>query len=197
MTAAEAKQDPQPQAKPHPLDPLSAAELAASVDILKKGRQLGDAFRFVSCVLAEPDKQTVLAEKPAEAISRQAFLVLLDNASGTGYEAVVDLTAKRVVRFEALPKANSAGDHARRVRRVRGGREAQPRISGGAGQSRGVTDSGLVMVEPWSAGNYGTEAAEDRGRRLLRALCFVRSEPTDNGFARPLQGVVAVVDLNR
>jgi primary-amine oxidase len=38
--------------------------------------------------------------------------------------------------------------------------------------------------------------AEDKGRRLLRALCFVRSEPTDNGFARPLDGVIAVVDMH-
>ncbi len=53
------------------------------------------------------------------------------------------------------------------------------------------------MVEPWSAGNYGTEPAEDKGRRLMRALCFVRSEAKDNGYARPLDGVVAVVDLNK
>ena len=33
--------------------------------------------------------------------------------------------------------------------------------------------------------------------RLMRALCFVRSEPKDNGFARPLDGVVVVFDLNQ
>src|SRR5947208_11396493 len=51
------------------------------------------------------------------------------------------------------------------------------------------------MVDPWSAGMYGNEPAEDKGKRLSRALCFVRSEPHDNGYARPLEGVVAVVDL--
>src|SRR5262249_29941159 len=64
-------------------------------------------------------------------------------------------------------------------------------------KKRGLTDTSLVMVEPWSAGNYGTEPAEDKGRRLLRALCFVRSEPKDNGFARPLDSLVVVVDLNQ
>src|SRR5262249_40026276 len=64
-------------------------------------------------------------------------------------------------------------------------------------KKRGVKDVGLVMVEPWSAGNYGTEVDADKGRRLLRALCFVRSEARDNGFARPLDGVVAIVDLNQ
>ena len=63
-------------------------------------------------------------------------------------------------------------------------------------QKRGVTDFEPVMVDPWSAGNYGTEPTEDKGRRLSRALSWVRSEPTDNGYARPLEDVVAVVDLN-
>src|SRR4029078_12463906 len=64
-------------------------------------------------------------------------------------------------------------------------------------QKRGIGDVNLVMVEPWSAGNYGVEVKEDLGKRLLRALCFVRSEATDNGYARPLDGVIAVVDLNK
>ena len=37
------------------------------------------------------------------------------------------------------------------------------------------------MVDIWSAGNYGSE--EDRTRRLARPLCFVRTDPTDNGYA--------------
>ena len=53
----------------------------------------------------------------------------------------------------------------------------------------------LVMVEPWSAGMYGTELPEDKGLRRMRALCFVRSEPKDNGYARPIDSMVIVVDL--
>src|SRR5262249_3376359 len=50
------------------------------------------------------------------------------------------------------------------------------------------------MVDIWSAGNYGSE--EDRTRRLARPLCFVRTDPTDNGYARPIEGLRPVVDLN-
>jgi primary-amine oxidase len=64
-------------------------------------------------------------------------------------------------------------------------------------RDRGIENSELVMVEPWSAGVYGTERPEEQGLRLMRALCFVRSEERDNGYARPLDGVVIVVDLNR
>jgi primary-amine oxidase len=62
-------------------------------------------------------------------------------------------------------------------------------------QKRGVTDADLVMVEPWSAGLYGTELTEDQGLRRMRALCFVRSEPKDNGYARPVDSMVIVIDL--
>jgi primary-amine oxidase len=50
------------------------------------------------------------------------------------------------------------------------------------------------MVDIWSAGNYGSE--EERTRRLTRPLCFLRSDPTDNGYARPIEGIRPVVDLN-
>src|SRR6201999_1584110 len=58
----------------------------------------------------------------------------------------------------------------------------------------GITDTSLVMVDIWSAGNYGSE--EDSTRRLARPLCFLRSDPGDNGYARPIEGLRPVVDLN-
>ncbi len=50
------------------------------------------------------------------------------------------------------------------------------------------------MVDIWSAGNYGSE--EDRTLRLARPLCFLRTDPTDNGYAKPIEGLRPVVDLN-
>jgi Cu2+-containing amine oxidase len=32
--------------------------------------------------------------------------------------------------------------------------------------------------------------------RLARPLCFLRSDATDNGYVRPLEGLRPVVDLN-
>ena len=58
----------------------------------------------------------------------------------------------------------------------------------------GVDDTSLVMVDIWSAGNYGDP--EDSSRRLARPLCFLRSDPTDNGYVRPIEGLRPVVDLN-
>src|SRR6185503_5331559 len=58
----------------------------------------------------------------------------------------------------------------------------------------GITDTSLVMVDIWSAGNNGE--AEETTKRLARPLCFVRTDPTDNGYVRPIEGLRPFVDLN-
>jgi primary-amine oxidase len=180
----------------HPLDPLSSAEMTAAVDVLRDSKKLGPAFRFVSCTLDEPPKTVVLNHKLGQDVPRRAFLVLLDNSSGTGHEAIVDLSRRSIVRFDPLPRgiqpAVMLDEFSECEEAVKKSAEFQAVL-----KKRGVKDAGLVMVEPWSAGNYGTEVPEDKGRRLLRALCFVRGEAKDNGYARPLDGVVVVVDLNQ
>jgi primary-amine oxidase len=60
---------------------------------------------------------------------------------------------------------------------------------------RGITDMSLVMVDPWSSGHFGNE--EESTRRLSRTLSWVRSDPHDNGYAHPIEGVIAIVDLNQ
>jgi primary-amine oxidase len=56
-----------------------------------------------------------------------------------------------------------------------------------------VTDLDQVQIDPWPAGNFGLPG--EQGRRLTRCVSYVRPAPTDNGYAHPLEGLVAVVDL--
>jgi primary-amine oxidase len=71
---------------------------------------------------------------------------------------------------------------------------SSPEFKDASKRHYGIEDTSLVMADIWSAGNYGSE--EDRTRRLARPLCFLRSDPTDNGYARPIEGIRPVVDLN-
>src|SRR5260370_36329622 len=60
---------------------------------------------------------------------------------------------------------------------------------------RGVSDFDAVQLDPWPAGNLeGTFDA--RGRRV-RVLSYLRPDPGANGYARPIEGVLAIVDLVR
>ena len=157
---------------------------------------MSDSVRFVTVSLNEPPKELVLHPRSGSQPPREAFLILLDNATGRGYEAIVDLSKGIVGRYEALPEGvqppimlDEFGECEEAARRSPAFREAC--------EKRGIKDLNLVMIDAWSAGHYGNEPPEDRGKRLCRALCWVRAEPIDNGYARPIENLMVVIDLNR
>jgi len=180
----------------HPLDPLNPEEIRFAVATLRESKKLPESYRFVTVTLNEPAKSLVLHPGGAGNIAREARMIMLDRASGTGYEAVVDLTSRSVARYEALPKGvqppimmDEFGECEVAARKSPAFRDAL--------KKRGIEDLSLVMIDAWSAGHYGNEPEEDRGKRLVRALSWVRSTATDNGYAHPIEGVVTVIDLNR
>jgi primary-amine oxidase len=59
-------------------------------------------------------------------------------------------------------------------------------------RKRGITDFDLVQIDPWPAGTFGSPHEE--GRRISRCISFLRESQTDNGYARPIEGVVAFFD---
>lgn len=177
----------------HPLDPLSPAELQAAIAILRHQSPLGSTYRFVSVALQEPPKLEVLAFTPGQAIDRQAFAVILDNATGYTYEAVVSITQDEVLSWTHIPDVQPCimlDEFLACENAVKASPDFRAAL-----KKRGIEDMDLVMVDPWSAGNYGIE--EEQGLRLSRAFCWVRSEANDNGYARPIEGVVPMVDLNK
>jgi primary-amine oxidase len=180
----------------HPLDPLQPDEIQLAVAAIRKERQFSETVRFVTVSLKEPSKEVGRRTSPNIGSTREAFVILLDSSTGLGYEAVVDLGNGAVKRYEPLPEgvqppimSDEFMECEDAVKRAPEFREAM--------KKRGIDDVGLIMVDAWSAGHYGNEPPEDRGKRLVRALCWIRSEPRDNGYARPIENIVAVVDLNR
>jgi len=178
----------------HPLDPLSAAELEQAVNILAQEKHVGDSIRIASINLIEPAKSLIENHARGVPFQRKALAVLMDRGKRVSYEAVVDLVNQSVTSVTQLPSGvqpsimlDEFSECEQTVRR-------SPLFQA-ALKKRGVTDADLVMVEPWSAGQYGNESPDDKGLRRMRALCFVRSEPRDNGYARPIDSMVIVVDL--
>ncbi|MBE9180008.1 primary-amine oxidase [Oculatella sp. LEGE 06141] len=185
----------------HPLDPLTAAEITSAVAIVSDDAQWGtlhdrhitNRYRFATIVLHEPAKSVVQHFKPGDAMQRQAFIVVLDNTTGHTYEAIVSLTDAAIVSWKHVPgvQPNIMLDEFLECEATV---KAHPDFQA-ALQKRGITNFDGVMVDPWSAGNFGIEA--EAGLRLTRTFAWVRSEPNDNGYARPIEGVTAVVDLNK
>lgn len=181
------------QSTPHPLEPLTPAEVAAAVALLKKERKVTPTTRFVSVSLKEPDKVLVHPFKPGHAIARQAKAVLFDNATNSCFETSLCLSQGKLLSFVQIPGVQPTMTMDEQVE-CEQAVLASPEFRAALKHHYGITDTSLVMVDIWSAGNYGSE--EDRTRRLARPLCFVRVDPTDNGYAKPIEGIRPVVDLN-
>ena len=177
----------------HPLEPLTATEVQQAVAILGENGKVTPTTRFVSISLREPPKAFVHAFTGKEPIPRAAFAVLFDNAANTCHEAVISLSGRQLIDWKHVPGVQptmTADEQVECEQAVLRSPEFQAALA----RQYGITDTSLVMADIWSAGYYGN--AEEAGMRLARPLCFMRSDPTDNGYARPIEGIRPVVDLN-
>lgn len=198
MTATIPSLAPPSTTAAHPLDPLSEAEIASACSILKREKALAATVRFAFVQLEEPPKAEVLAWVPGAPVRRQAASTIFDTATGQVHRAVVDIGKARVVSWIEHP----AGEHpygqppviieeffkvGEIVKTDAGWRNAMRR--------RGLDESEIdrVQVDPFSAGYFGREI--EKGRRLVSAVSYYREDVRDNGYAHPIEGVVALVDL--
>ncbi len=176
----------------HPLDLLTAAEVAEACRLVRADGDLSSRARFISVTLREPPKAVVRTFHPGGPIPREAEVVLVD--AGRTYEAVIDLARGRLASLRHVPGVQASIPFEECI-------EAEACVKAylpfrEALAARGVTDMDLVMVDAWPAGYYGEEDAPSR--RLSRPLVFVRLDgPADNGYAHPVEGLHIVVDLER
>ena len=177
----------------HPLEPLSRNEVQRAVRVLKEQGKVTPTTRFVSVSLKEPAKEAVHGFSGREKVARQAFAVLFDNGTNSCHEATVALDDSRLVAYRHIPGAQptmTIDEQIECEQAVLASAEFKAALK----KHYGIEDTRLLMVDIWSAGYYGEEG--ERGRRLARPLCFIRTDPTDNGYAKPIEGIRPIVDLN-
>ena len=174
----------------HPLEPLSAEEVSAASAILKAEKGLEASARFVFISLHEPPKPAIQA---GETVPREAFVVLYEKAERKTYEAVVSLTDAAVVSFTHIEGVQPPVTF-EEFMACEAVVQADPDWQA-AMRLRGVEDFSLAMIDPWAAGYSGPE--DDPGvRRIVRPLTWLRAAPGEHGYARPVEGLVVVVDLD-
>ena len=180
----------------HPLDPLSGEEIGAAVAAIRGSHDPQNRFRFVTVTLLEPEKAELAAWQEGEAFPRLAEVVVLDPETEGAYEGTVEVGSGTIVRWDRLPDgiqpAIAVEEYELCERLVR----AHPDFRA-ALLARGVREDefDLVTIDPVPPGNFGYE--EERGRRVCRALAWIRPYPDGNSYARPLEGIVGLVDLHK
>ncbi|WVZ62620.1 hypothetical protein U9M48_012348 [Paspalum notatum var. saurae] len=184
---------------PHPLDPLSAVELtAARAAVLASALIPARPISFHYVGLDEPDKPDVLsyAYTSTSILPRRALVVA--RAGGQSHELRVDVTAASAPTVLSHAVHRGAGFPMF---------TAEEQVAAGAlpPQYPPFLDSlrrrGLaprdVGCGVFSMGWFGGEGVE-KGRRRAKMQCFVvggGGVTTANFYARPLEGVTLVVDL--
>ena len=178
----------------HPLDSLSAEEVSAAVKIFREHH--GDEKAFFSSIgLKEPDKSDVLGRKR---VSRVIELMGVDQRADGGFVALVDVTQKKWLTTTRLnldaQVAYNVADFGTAIILTKSNAQWLERVA-----ARGVDVSteealALIQIDPWPAGGYAHESIP-KGHRALRCIAFVKEDATDNGYARPVHGLIAHVDV--
>jgi primary-amine oxidase len=173
-------------ARPHPLAPLSAAEIRDAAELLRPRIPAG--ARFVTIALDEPPKEMVLR---AITTPRRAFAVLYDADKNQTWEAIANLSLRRVDRLQPVPGVQplvTGEDSARADQIVR----SDPRWRA-ALEARGIRDFNNVAIVAWTAGYFAIPGTEQG--RVVRAIPYYMAGNTRNYFAHPIEGLVAHVNL--
>jgi primary-amine oxidase len=175
---------------PSPLDPLTSSEVSTVFSAIEAYSRFPVGSFFPTVKLNEPEKSDLLGGGP---IPREAFANVYDPATNRLFEAIVDLKLKKVTSWTAKPGAEPAlfaTDYVNGDAIVR----ADARWVA-AMRSRGLNPDD-VYLDGWSAGDPLPAGVTKSGDRLMRELSFFRGT-LPNVYDRPIEGVVATVDLTQ
>lgn len=175
----------------HPLDPLSESEISTAVLVVKQKANLDETAWFETITLEEPDKSECKATDHGATIERRAYVCCYEPSSNHTYRGIVRIEAKVLESWNHV-----AGAQARIVseefdlgdKLVKADQQFQDACA-----LRGITDLDKVLVETWSAGNFGLD--EEQGMRIAYCYCWLINEAGDNRYGRPIGNLHPVVDL--
>jgi len=177
-------------ASPHPLDPITGEEVSAAVALVAADARYESDLVFAHLRLREPEKVAVLAHEPGAAVDRQVEALLVPPGRLEAIEAVVSVTAGEVrswTVYEGMRPALLFGEALSAIIGVKEHPEWQAAM-----RRRGIDDFDKVQIDPWPAGSFGSP--HEDGRRISRCISYLRAESTDNGYAQPIEGVLAFFD---
>ncbi|MCY3922282.1 MAG: primary-amine oxidase [Chloroflexi bacterium] len=170
----------------HPLDPLSADEIVRASAIISEHLGSPASLRFLLVAALEPTKGAIEPPRLAEA-------VCIDIDSGLTTEVIVDLDAGVVTSATERPGVQPPAlfeEYERVEAAIRAAADWRSAMRG-----RGLSEHqiDLSFLHLWPTGNFGSKW--EREHRILKGIVYLRDEPDDNAYGRPVEGLLAIVDL--
>ena len=178
---------------PHPLGPLTEEEVRIAVEAVRATDRLDETARFATVALHEPAKAELAAWVQGEALSRRVRLEIVPGPSASVVHAVVAVPAGVVTEWSVHEGVRPALLVEEAFNAIVALHECPEWIAALA--ERGIDDLDKVQIDPWPTGNFGVDAEE--GRRVARCIAYYRDDKEANGYARPIEGLLARVDVAR
>ena len=174
----------------HPLEALSIDEVAAATAAVRSAGRLSDAMRFVTVALHEPTRRELAAYDDGEPLPRRVTATLVDGPSCNVHEVVIRVPDGVIDDWTVRHDVRPALLYDESFNAVIGLHDHPDWVAGLA--RRGITDLDRVQIDPWPTGDFGIPV--ESGRRILRCIAYERDHAEANGYARPIEGLVARVD---
>src|SRR5207249_2455186 len=176
-----------------PLAPLAKDEILAVVQILREAAKVSNDSRFSLITLHEPPKQEVLDPRPGKEPDREAFVVVYARNSNQTFEAIVDLSSRKVSSWKEINGVQPSY-LTEDTKIVEDAVRADPRWQQ-AMRKRGISDLSKVRIDDWAGGYFGDPKESEF--RFRRAISYYGGDPSASTFATgPVEGVVVYVTLN-
>ncbi|MGP5427059.1 stalk domain-containing protein, partial [Pseudomonas helleri] len=183
------------ETRPSPLNPLSADEINTAVEIIKTSGHYKPGLRFTEISVYTPPKDQVwnfiyTGQKPAQ--PRQANIVVLDGKHVI--EGQVDLDSKTLLSWKPIEGAHGMVllDDFATVQSVI---DTSPEYAQALAK-RGITDIKKVVTTPLTVGYFDGKDGLTQDKRLLKIVSYL-DVGDGNYWAHPIEGLVAVVDLEQ
>ena len=175
----------------HPLDPLTGDEIRAAASIVKRAADNPEAMRIEIIELDEPGRAVVRAFSKGDALQRKArvsvywlgrigvqmFIVSL--CDGAVVSSTWHPSARPTIQLEEFEEIEQAV-------------KSHPDFIA-ACERRGISNPEQVCVDPWSGGSL--QGADEHGRHISYAFCWLRPTIGENQYAHPVEGLNPVVDI--
>ncbi len=189
--------EPVVSAVAHPLDPLDAHDIETARSVLVDAGLLQGPWRVPMVLHHEPSKEELAAWIPGTPFDREVEVTLLDTTTGAVKEALVSVSGREVLRVrDHDPSTPPYGqpkflfeEYARAEELVK----ASPAWRA-AMTRRGLADRiELAFCPPLAPGFVDRD--DERGRRVIRSLTFLRDSEDDIPWAHPVEGLIAHIDI--
>jgi len=173
----------------HPLDALTADEIALAVKILKDTKNADVDTVYPAITLQPGSKEAMRRWTPGTPYTRTAFVVF--RKALITYEAVVDITNKKVVSVTPRPGEQPMIMDAEWDKGRQAFMKDQRFLDAIAKRKLDVKN---VFCTPNSAGTFPGDGLD--GKRVLKVPCFVKDNPASSVAARPVEGLMGIVDTD-